>query len=227
MLEFFGQTLGLRALTDSAANNAMTHRLGVGKIRHLQTKVLWLQQQLVYEHQLVMSWKAGRYNDADLDTKVLRKARFQELIGMCGLCDTAETNGDVQQVSAALVKGAGPNRRQLAEALSVLVTWLQIEGTAGQTTKDPEVHDGWFLLYLGLTILVCVILGSLLTTAILWRRPGRKTESKQVTVELTVCKAAYSPVVHLDQGCPHLRRSKKIEEWPICKDCAKSKLKLD
>ena len=226
VLAFFGQTLGLRALTDSAANNAMTHRLGVGKIRHLQTKVLWLQQ-LVYEHQLVMSWKAGRYNNADLGTKVLQKARFQELIGMCGLRDTAETNGDVQQVSTALVKGAGPNRRQLAEALSVLVTWLQFQGSAGQATEDPEIPDGWFLLYLGLTVLVGVILGSLLTATILWRRPGRKAETKQVTVELKVCKAAYSTVVHLDRSCPHLRRSKKIEEWPICKDCAKSKLKLD
>ena len=59
VLAFFGQMLCLRALTDSAANHAMTHRLGAGKIRHLQTKVLRLQQ-LVYEHQLVMSWKAGR-----------------------------------------------------------------------------------------------------------------------------------------------------------------------
>ena len=67
----------------------------------------------------------------------------------------------------------------------------------------------------------------LLTATILCRRPGRKAETKQVTVELKVCKAAYSTVVHLDRSCPHLRRSKKIEEWPICKDCAKSKLKLD
>ena len=226
VLAFFGQTLGLRALTDSAANNAMTHRLGVGKIRHLQTKVLWLQQ-LVYEHQLVMSWKAGRYNNADLGTKVLQKARFEELIGMCGLRDTAETNGDVQQVSTALAKGVGLSRRQLAEALSVLVTWLQIQGGAGQATEEPEAEDRWFLLTLGVIGLIGILLWSLLTSLIFWKRSESQTGSKQLTLELSVFKATYSTVVHLDRSCTHLRRSKKVDEWAICKDCAKSKLKLD
>lgn len=88
VLAFFGLPLGLRVLTDSAANNAMAHRLGVGKVRHLETKVLWLQQ-LVYQGLLTMTWRAGRFNNADLGTKVLQKARFLELVEKAGLRDRA------------------------------------------------------------------------------------------------------------------------------------------
>ena len=77
VLAFFGVVLGLQALTDSSANNPMTHRLGVGKIRHLETKGLWLQQ-LVYRGFLTMSWSPGRYNNSDLGTKVLGKALGRE-----------------------------------------------------------------------------------------------------------------------------------------------------
>ncbi len=80
VLAFFGLPLGLRVLTDSAANNAMAHRLGVDKVR----KVLWLQQ-LVYRGLLTMTWRAGRFNNADLRTKVLQKARFLELVEKAGL----------------------------------------------------------------------------------------------------------------------------------------------
>ena len=84
VLEFVGHTVGLRAITDSSANNAVSHRLGVGKIRHLETKVLWLQD-LVYDGRLVMSWIKGQQNRADLGTKVLQKRRIEELRGMIGL----------------------------------------------------------------------------------------------------------------------------------------------
>ena len=59
VLEFVGHTVVLRAVTDSSANNAVSHRLGVGKIRHLDTKVLWLQS-LVNDGRLVMSWIRGQ-----------------------------------------------------------------------------------------------------------------------------------------------------------------------
>ena len=84
VLEFVGHTAGPRAITDSSANNAVSHRLGVGKIRHLETKVLWLQD-LVYDGRLAMSWIKGQQNRADLGTKVLQKRRIEELRGMIGL----------------------------------------------------------------------------------------------------------------------------------------------
>ena len=79
VLAFFGLALGLQSLTDSSANNAMAHRLGVGKIRHLETKVLWLQQY-VYQGILTMTWSPGKYNNSDLGTKILPKGRFLELV---------------------------------------------------------------------------------------------------------------------------------------------------
>lgn len=65
VLAFFGCTIGLHAVTDSSANNAVGYRLGVGKIRHLETKVLWIRD-LVYDGRLVMQWIKGQQNPADL-----------------------------------------------------------------------------------------------------------------------------------------------------------------
>lgn len=127
VLAFFGLVLGLQALTDSSANNAMTHRLGVGKIRHLETKVLWLQQ-LVYRGFLTMSWSPGRYNNSDLGTKVLGKARFLELVEKTGLRDLKDSDVKVQQVANVLSTQAGPSKEQIAQALAVLVGWLQDRG---------------------------------------------------------------------------------------------------
>ena len=84
VLAFLGMFLGLRTVSDSSANHAMNHRLGVGKVRHMDTKVLWLQQ-LIYKGLLTMTWQAGKDNNSDLGTKVLPKGRFLELRDMCGL----------------------------------------------------------------------------------------------------------------------------------------------
>ena len=75
VLGFFGMALGLRTISDSAANNAMTHRLGVGRVRHLDVKVLWLQQ-MVYQGLLTMTWQSGKYNNSDLGTKVFGKGQI-------------------------------------------------------------------------------------------------------------------------------------------------------
>ena len=148
VLAFFNLPLGLRSVTDSAANNAMAHRLGVGKVRHLETKVLWLQH-LVYNGFLTMSWSPGKYNNSDQGTKVLQKARFQELVKMTGLRDLEENDVKIQQVVNVLAQNAGPSKEQVGQALATLVGWLQVQQASGLETESEDIrrkfsadHDG-------------------------------------------------------------------------------------
>ena len=137
ILAFFTSVLGLRAVTDSAANNSMAHRLGVGRIRHLETKALWLQQ-LVYRGLLTMSWSPGKYNNSDLGTKLLQKARFQELVQKAGLRDMEENETKIQQVANVLAKTAGPSKEQVGQALAILVGWLQVRQANGSLPESEQ-----------------------------------------------------------------------------------------
>ena len=200
VLAFFGLPLGLRVLTDSAANNAMAHRLGVGKVRHLETKVLWLQQ-LVYQGLLTMTWRAGRFNNADLGTKVLRKARFLELVEKAGLRDRAKEDAIVHQVKK--VQTTGPTSEQIAQAIVVLASLTHLPQAKGQAIeKALEVSDP-FEMSLVLILLVPFLIGMFWGSLSLWiwwrcRRPR--------TDPLILYKAPAGVVLHLDKKCHYLKK---------------------
>ena len=63
-------SLALRLHVDSSAAKAIASRQGMGKIRHLEVRHLWLQQ-VVREGKLVLKKVAGTLNPADLMTKGL------------------------------------------------------------------------------------------------------------------------------------------------------------
>ena len=200
VLAFFGLPLGLRVLTDSAANNAMAHRLGVGKVRHLETKVLWLQQ-LVYQGLLTMTWRAGRFNNADLGTKVLQKARFLELVEKAGLRDRAKEDAIVHQVKK--VQTTGPTSEQIAQAIVVLASLTHLPQAKGQAIeKALEVSDP-FEMSLVLILLVPFLIGMFWGSLSLWiwwrcRRPR--------TDPLILYKAPAGVVLHLDKKCHYLKK---------------------
>ena len=66
---------------DSTAASGMLHRSGNGKVRHLSCRVLWCQQQ-VKEKFYEINNVEGRYNPADLGTKLLTKRRTLQLLYM-------------------------------------------------------------------------------------------------------------------------------------------------
>ena len=65
-----GITLKLRLRTDATAAMGMARRLGVGKIRHLDTSLLWCQQQ-VRSGEILLEKIAGTENPGDSLTKHL------------------------------------------------------------------------------------------------------------------------------------------------------------
>ena len=60
----------VRIGTDSSAAKSFVNRRGLGKMRHLEIRDLWLQRES-HEGRLVVSKLQGNENPADLMTKVL------------------------------------------------------------------------------------------------------------------------------------------------------------
>ena len=79
---------------DNSAGRAFLLRSGVGRIRHISVRVLWVQQR-VKEKGLIPSKVPSRENPADLGTKRLAKERMEYLMCWCQVynMDTSEFVG--------------------------------------------------------------------------------------------------------------------------------------
>ena len=122
VLTFAGFRVRSELLMDSAAARGICKREGVGRIRHLSTKVLWVQQ-LVKRGVLEVSAVAGLLNKADLGAKSLPRRRLVELRESCGLKVIGDQidESDEQSVSvvAASIGGRNPS---VLQALAGLLT---------------------------------------------------------------------------------------------------------
>ena len=70
LLQDLGITMGIRVWTDSIATIGICGRQGLGKLRHIDTRSLWLQQRL-REGGIELRKIRGEVNPADLFTKHL------------------------------------------------------------------------------------------------------------------------------------------------------------
>ena len=76
--------------SDSSVARAIASRLGVGRVRHLQTSCLWVQQW-VAQHLLKVLPVPTEFNPADLGTKCFAAKRLRLLCYLVGL---VRDNGD-------------------------------------------------------------------------------------------------------------------------------------
>ena len=84
ILKFGAVQTQIRIRCDSSAAKSIAQRVGVGRIRHLEVKVLWVQEQ-VKKKAMVVVKEPGDSNVADLGTKALAAARFEMLRDCFGL----------------------------------------------------------------------------------------------------------------------------------------------
>ena len=106
LLADLGITADLRVWTDSSAAMGIAGRQGLGKLRHLDTHTLWLQQA-VRTKRLDLKKVAGTSNPADLFTKhSLTREKVMELVQ---LFDCKFTTGRAAS-APALRKEAGMKR---------------------------------------------------------------------------------------------------------------------
>ena len=79
-----GETLRLEVLTDSSAAVGVCRRKGIGKVRHLNTNLLWIQDK-VRDGSLILRKVLGTENSADLLTKHLTNAVMVDHLSRLGL----------------------------------------------------------------------------------------------------------------------------------------------
>ena len=93
-----------------------------------------------------MTWQPGKYNNSDLGTKVLGKARFQELVEMCGLKPLNGGPGKVHQVRTTPAEGSVLTPAQAGQILT-MVTWLsQVAGAKSDPDLDRSNDADYILL---------------------------------------------------------------------------------
>ena len=120
VLQFFEFEAGSPKLRmDSKAAKAIVIRLGVGMVRHLEVKILWIQS--LTEQKRMQVWKIdGDKNIADLGTKVLAKDRFEMLLQMSNI----RRMKDVEKIpETKCIGGVGLDAGCTAPADSVSWFW--------------------------------------------------------------------------------------------------------
>eukprot|EP00435_Cladocopium_sp_Y103_P054323 s907_g17.t1 len=86
-LEFLsGEPVEQVHFTDNSAAQQLASRHGVGRIRHLSGKILWIQD-LVFNRQLTLSQIPTTWNYADIGTKPLARNRLLVLLNQIGAAD--------------------------------------------------------------------------------------------------------------------------------------------
>eukprot|EP00435_Cladocopium_sp_Y103_P050408 s1657_g15.t1 len=80
------RTVEAKIVTDSSSCRAFSQRQGVGRLKHVDTKFLWLQQK-IKEGDLEMDGVATVLNISDLGTKKLPKIRRCFLMHLLGLVE--------------------------------------------------------------------------------------------------------------------------------------------
>ena len=156
LLADLGVTLPLRVWTDSSAAIGICNRQGLGKLRHLATHLLWIQQA-VRSRRLDLRKVAGEQNPADLFTKQsVTREKLNSLVTMLG----CQYRGG-RAVSAPLTRTATTGKTTIAEAGAddspVLAVMPHIQhdddglnrlfpamvAPAGVETGDEELWSSW------------------------------------------------------------------------------------
>ena len=83
MLSDFGMCADVVVRTDSSSGLAVGSRRGLGRLRHVQTRYLWVQQR-VQEGDLRLKKESGDTNVSDALTKTLDEKRMLNLLTMMG-----------------------------------------------------------------------------------------------------------------------------------------------
>ena len=154
---------------DNSAARQLIERQGVGKVRHLSGKILWMQS-LVLEKEVNVGQVATQWNLSDIGTKPLAKQRLLVLLNQIGACDpeTLEMIGEeefkafeervfgqktVKRVAKAIMRmalmwGLEPSLHVGAEAAGANEVCLEVQASGKSN------GDWWLWLAMGLMLIL-------------------------------------------------------------------------
>ena len=130
----------IRAITDSSSCRAFSERLGVGRLKHIDARYLWMQLE-VKKGTLVMDSIPTLWNVADLGTKRLSKLRREFLMFLIGIVElhgggSDETFSKVGEEAFNQEVAKKVMAKQMKQVKREMVSAV-IEGTANLSAKIP------------------------------------------------------------------------------------------
>ena len=81
-----GEELDVYVFTDSSAARGVANRLGLGKLRHVDVRLLWVQE-LVRSGRIKLRRVKGEHNPADMLTKAKAWNDVKYQLGMIGMSE--------------------------------------------------------------------------------------------------------------------------------------------
>ena len=178
---------------DNSAARSIASRQGVGRTRHLEGKILWLQDK-VKQGVFVPRPVPTSDNVSDLGTKVLKADRVAYLLSKCNIRDLSCGNalvGKSQILDAEeryrIRRILSQNTVSTSQVLQVLAIALQVASAQGGQSgddSDDDDSDSWMSLVVSMIgyalavveqypialAVVCQIILLGLITCIMWRR---------------------------------------------------------
>ena len=128
--------------TDSSSAKALAQRRGVGRLKHVDLRHLWIQSCV--RQKLVRLKKIGTVNNvADLNTKNLSAVRRKYLFGLCGLSENQKkkTSTNVITVKHSLLE------QSVARRIAFLLAGLRVsEATSIHEIAEEIVAWKWMVL---------------------------------------------------------------------------------
>lgn len=150
IFEFIGIPMGMDVYLDSSAARGVFQRQGVGRIRHLEVKGLWVQQALQRKMFALHAVKSAD-NLADFGTKGLAIARFLELRSKLKIGNAEDFDQDKEKASVNAVTGGNS-----AAAMVALLTLLQ--QMPGARAEETGSTDGITIFSQELTVALIILL---------------------------------------------------------------------
>jgi len=149
LLKDFGQDKSLTVFTDSTAALGIAARQGLGKLRHLDTNTLWVQQAVRCKR-LILRKVAGEENPADVFTKhIVGAGKLGQLMQLfdlkfsSGRAATAPQLRKEQRGNTEL-KDAESRELENEDELNILLPHQLEEETLNQRHPKAEAIDDGF-----------------------------------------------------------------------------------
>ena len=148
--------------TDSSSAKAAWQRRGSGRLKHIDTRMLWLQRMLRKQY-IRLQKVPTMYNPSDLNTKKLSRARRELLMSIIGIADDREVlkfmppmskiNGSVMRTLMSLVSLTGLPVTDATSMEQVMFSpW---------TFMPFSKFDLWWLKLVSMVAMVCLSLSML------------------------------------------------------------------
>ena len=195
--------------TDSSAAHGISHRLGSGRVRHLEAKELWIQEK-VRDKQVRVVKISTSNNRADLMTKYLDAERHHFLLGRLPLTAVTRCLGTQSAVAAVFM----------------------VQAMGAEARRDSEQGETEFNILRWLWLLTCfvsVVVGWLLARFFdrRGRQQSRRTKDKGVQTdghEKAPCPAwvYFTPegkVYHVKAECASRRTDGPVKSYRCCRTC--------